>query len=170
MDAAAGGAGRGATVCTGTGLTRTTFVRVTPGLRCKTELRIAAAIPTKQSSRTEAKRAGTLKSPLPRYRGDCASPPMVLASSGKTRLLVTETINPQIASARSTAMTTRPIHLPASAGDNSSEGVLGVSSIKLCDADCATAGPCREGDRNRPETYWREVSSSSEPTRSPTKL
>ncbi len=129
MDATAGGAGRGPTVCTGTGLTRTTFVRVTPGLRCKTELRIAAAIPTKQSSRTEAKRAGTLKSPLPRYRGDCASPPMVLASSGKTRLLVTETINSQIASARITAMTTRPIHLPASAGDNSSEGVLGVSSI-----------------------------------------
>jgi hypothetical protein len=54
---------------------------------------------------------------------------MVLASNGRIRPLVTETINPQIASARITAMTTRPIHAPASNPDDSDEGVLGVSSI-----------------------------------------
>ena len=104
-----------------------------------TEFRITATIPAKQSSRTEANRAGTLMSPLPRYSGDWTSPPMVLASNGRTRLLVSEAINPQIASARITAMTTRPIHLPVSAADHSGEDVRGISSIRLCDANCATA-------------------------------
>ena len=54
---------------------------------------------------------------------------MVLASKGRSRLLVTETINPQIASATITAITTRPIHLLASGADGSGEDVLEISSI-----------------------------------------
>ena len=40
-----------------------------------------------------------------------------------------ETINPQIASATITAITTRPIHLPASVAEGSGKDVLGISSI-----------------------------------------
>jgi hypothetical protein len=54
---------------------------------------------------------------------------MVLASKGRIRPLVTETINPQIASATSTAMTTRPIHAPASSVGDSDDDVLEISSI-----------------------------------------
>ena len=69
----------------GIGLTLTDLTRANLGFRCIHELRITAAIPTKQSSRIEPNRAGTLKSPLPRYSGDWTSPPMVLASNGRTR-------------------------------------------------------------------------------------
>jgi hypothetical protein len=134
--------------CTGIGPTLAALVRVTLGLRCITEFRITAAIPAKQSSRTAVNKAGTLKSPLPRYSGDWTSPPpMVRASAGRMRWLVTETINPQIPSARITAITTRPIHLPVSAADDSGESVLGTSSIKLCDANCATAAQLGEGSK-----------------------
>src|SRR5580704_8175442 len=54
---------------------------------------------------------------------------MVLARNGRTRPLVTETINSQIASARITAMTTRPIHAPAANVGDSDEEILGISSI-----------------------------------------
>jgi hypothetical protein len=131
----AGGEGGGAIGCVGAidgiaiGLTLTALLRVTLGLRCSQEFRITAAIPAKQSSRTAVNKAGTLKSPLPRYRGDWTSAPMVRASTGRTRLLVTETINPQIPSARITAITTRPIHFPVSTVDDSGESILGTSSI-----------------------------------------
>ena len=110
-------------------LARATLARDTLGLRCTQELRMTATIPAKQSSNTEVNRAGTLMSPLPRYSEDWTSPPMVLASSGKMRLLVTETINPQIPSATITAIITRTIHLPVSKKDDSGEAVLEISSI-----------------------------------------
>lgn len=124
-----GGEGGGAAGCTGIGLTLIALPRLTGDFRCSQEFEITATIPAKQSSSTAVNKAGTLKSPLPRYSGDWISPPIVRASKGKIRLFVTETINPQIPSARITATTTRPIHLPASGADDSDESVLGVSSI-----------------------------------------
>jgi len=56
---------------------------------------------------------------------------MIRAMAGRTRLLVSETIRPQIASATITAMTTRPIHLLESAGDDSGADVLGFSSMAI---------------------------------------
>src|ERR1700751_4746113 len=76
-------------------------------------------IPAKQSSITEVKRSWTLKSPLPRYRGDVGSPPIARAMAGRARLSVIDTRSPQIASPKRTAITIRPIHFLGSAGDDS---------------------------------------------------
>jgi len=68
---AVGGEAAAAPVCaTGGGVSRTDFVRASLRFRCSQAFNETATIPAKQSSRTEANRAGTLKSPLPRYRGD----------------------------------------------------------------------------------------------------
>jgi hypothetical protein len=118
------GDGRGAAGLTGIGVTLTGLLRVGFGLRCIKEFKITATIPAKQSSSTEMNRPGTLNCPLPRDSGDWASVPMILAMEGRIRLLVTETISPQMPSPRTTAIRRRPIHLPASGGD-----VFAVSSI-----------------------------------------
>jgi hypothetical protein len=133
------GDGRGAAGLTGIGVTLTGLLRVGFGLRCIciNEFRITATIPAKQSSSTEINRPGTLNCPLPRDSGDRASVPMILAREARIKLLVTETMSPQIPSPRITAIRRRTIHLTASAG-GSGDG-LAMSSIRLCDANCATA-------------------------------
>ena len=113
------GDGRGAAGCTGIGVTLTGLLRIGFGLRCIciNEFRITATIPAKQSSNTEVNRPGTLNWPLPRDSGDRGSVPIILAMEGRIRLLVSETISPQIPSPRTTAIRRRPIHLPVSGGD-----------------------------------------------------
>ena len=120
-----------------TGARRTGFGRTRPGL-CDQEFRRTAMIPAKQSSRNEVNRAWTLISPLPRYRGDWASPPMTLAIAGTARLLVIETRNPQIASPKTTAITIPPTHFLESAELDSGEDMFqnsshGLASISDCD-------------------------------------
>jgi hypothetical protein len=133
------GDGRGAAGLTGIGVTLTGLLRVGFGLRCIciNEFRITATIPAKQSSSTEMNRPGTLNCPLPSDSGDRESVPIILARNGRIRLLVSETISPQIPSPRITAISRRPIHLLVS-GAGSGDG-LSMSSIWLCDANCAIA-------------------------------
>jgi len=64
-----GGARNGAWDGTGTGAGRNDFDRTRTDLRDQ-ESKRTATIPAKQSSRNEANRAATLKSPFPRYIGD----------------------------------------------------------------------------------------------------
>src|SRR6266481_1287002 len=85
-------------------------------------------IPAKQSSRTEVNRPWTLKSPLPRYRGDVESPPIARAMAGRARLLVIDTRSAQIASPKRTAITIRPIHFLESARDDSGSDVFRIAT------------------------------------------
>ena len=57
------------------------------------------------------------------------SPPIVFASKGRIRLWVNDTISPQMPSPRITAISSRPIHVPASAAGDSDAVFLAISSI-----------------------------------------
>src|ERR1700751_2521700 len=85
-------------------------------------------IPAKQTSRNEVNRPWTLKSPLPRYRGEVESPPIARAMAGRARLVVIDTRSPQIASPKRTAITIRPIHFFESAGDDSGTDVFRIAT------------------------------------------
>jgi len=114
-------------------------------------------IPAKQSSRTEVNRPWTLKSPLPRYRGDVESPPIARAMAGRARLLVIDTRSPQIASPKSTAITIRPIHFLESAGDDSGTDVFRIATTAWLPSVIVT----------HPRAMWNEAQDNEETKPSP---